>query len=75
MNTVHPRTEELLVDEMLAISDLIATWLEMKASEEAQWKYSIWLNSEERQNKESLIGHRPWKSSRSTVRSEYHTLL
>lgn len=46
---VHPRTEELLVDEMLAIADQISTWRDKKESEEAQWRYSMWLNSEERE--------------------------
>ena len=45
---VKPRSEELLVDEMLAIADQINTWREKKASEEAQWRYSMWLNSDER---------------------------
>ena len=30
---VRPRSEELLVDEMLAIADQISTWREMKASD------------------------------------------
>ena len=46
---VRPRTEELLVDEMLAIADQISTWRDKKESEEAQWRYSMWLNSEERE--------------------------
>jgi len=46
--SVTPRSEELLVDEMLAIADQINTWREKKASEEAQWRYSMWLNSDER---------------------------
>ena len=47
MYNARPRSEELLVDEMLAIADQISTWREKKASEEAQWKYSMWLNSDE----------------------------
>jgi len=47
--SVRPRSEELLVDEMLAISDQIATWRDKKASEEAQWRYTLWLNSDERE--------------------------
>ena len=46
---VRPKSEELLVDEMLAIAEQINTWREKKASEEAQWRYSMWLNSEERE--------------------------
>ncbi|MBR3107631.1 MAG: hypothetical protein IKH30_10695 [Clostridia bacterium] len=38
-----PRTEELLVDEMLAICDEISTWREKKASQEAQEKYNAYL--------------------------------
>ena len=43
-----PGSEEMLVDEMLAIYEQIKTWREKKKSEEAQWRYSMWLNSEER---------------------------
>ena len=39
----RPRTEEMLVDEMLAICDEIATWRERKESQEAQARYSEWL--------------------------------
>ena len=46
---VRPRSEELLVDEMLAIDGQIKTWREKKESEEAQWRYTMWLNSEERE--------------------------
>ena len=46
---VRPRSEEMLVDEMLAIADQLRTWREKKESEEAQWRYSMWLNSEERE--------------------------
>ena len=49
---VRPRSEEMLVDEMLAIADQISTWREKKESEEAQWKYSMWLNSDERLNED-----------------------
>ena len=45
---VRPKSEELLVDEMLAIADQIQTWRDKKSSEEAQWRYSMWLNSDER---------------------------
>ena len=50
VRNVRPRSEEMLVDEMLAISDQIRRWREKKESEAAQWKYSMWLNSEERLN-------------------------
>ena len=36
----HPRTEEMLVDEMLAICSEIDAWREKKASEEAQARYN-----------------------------------
>ena len=45
---VRPRTTELLVDEMLAIAEQIKTWREKKESEEAQWRYTMWLNSADR---------------------------
>ena len=38
-----PRTEEMLVDEMLAICEEISTWREKKASREAQEKYNAYL--------------------------------
>ncbi len=40
---VKPRTEEMLVDEMLAICDEINTWREKKASQGAQEKYNAYL--------------------------------
>ena len=46
---VRPKSEELLVDEMLAIADQISTWRDKKESEEAQWRYTVWLNSDERE--------------------------
>ncbi len=38
-----PRTEELVVDEMLAICSEIAAWKEKKASEEANARYNEML--------------------------------
>ena len=46
---VRPRSIEMLVDEMLAIGSQIKTWREKKESEEAQWRYTMWLNSDERE--------------------------
>ena len=46
---VKPKTEEMLVDEMLAIYEQIKTWREKKESEAAQARYSTWLNSDERE--------------------------
>ena len=40
-----PRTEEMLVDEMLAICEEINTWRKKKASQEAQEKYNAYLFS------------------------------
>ena len=40
---VKPRTEELVVDEMLAICSEIASWREKKASEEANARYNEML--------------------------------
>lgn len=39
----RPRTEEMLVDEMLAIKAEIDTWRERKESQEAQAKYNARL--------------------------------
>jgi len=39
----RPRTEEMLVDEMLAICAEIETWRERKESQEAQARYNSWL--------------------------------
>ena len=40
---VKPRSEELVVDEMLAIRSEIDAWREKKASEEANARYNEWL--------------------------------
>lgn len=40
----HPRTEEMLVDEMLAICAEIETWRQKKESQEAQARYNARLN-------------------------------
>ena len=39
----HPRTEEMLVDEMLAICAEIETWRQKKESQDAQARYNSWL--------------------------------
>ena len=39
----HPRTEEMLVDEILAICAEIETWQQRKESYEAQARYHSWL--------------------------------
>ena len=39
----RPRTEEMLVDEMLAICAEIETWRQKKESQEAQARYNAWL--------------------------------
>ena len=39
----HPRTEEMLVDEMLAICAEIEAWREKKESQEAQARYNARL--------------------------------
>ena len=39
----HPRTEEMLVDEMLAICAEIETWREKKEGQDAQARYNAWL--------------------------------
>lgn len=43
LNYVKPRTEELVVDEMLAIRSEIDAWREKKASEEANAAYNEML--------------------------------
>ena len=40
IHQAHPRTEEMLVDEMLAICAEIDAWREKKASQEAQAQYN-----------------------------------
>ena len=45
---VRPRSVEMVVDEMLAICGDIEAWKKKKESQEAQWGYSRWLNSETR---------------------------
>lgn len=43
LNYVKPKTEELIVDEMLAIRSEIDAWKEKKASEEANARYNEML--------------------------------
>ena len=43
VHQAHPRTEEMLVDEMLAICAEIETWREKKESQDAQARYNTWL--------------------------------
>ena len=45
---VRPRSVEMVVDEMLAICSDIEAWKKKKESQEAQWGYTLWLNSETR---------------------------
>ena len=44
VHQARPRTEEMLVDEMLAICAEIETWRQKKESQEAQERYNAWLN-------------------------------
>jgi len=44
LSYVKPRSEELIVDEMLAIRSEIDAWREKKASEEANARYNEILN-------------------------------
>ena len=44
VHQARPRTEEMLVDEMLAICAEIETWREKKESQEAQARYNARLN-------------------------------
>ena len=43
LRNVKPRSEELVVDEMLAICSEIAAWREKKASQEANARYNEML--------------------------------
>lgn len=43
LHYVKPRSEELVVDEMLAIRSEIDAWREKKASEEANARYNAFL--------------------------------
>ena len=43
VHQAHPRTEEMLVNEMLAICAEIETWREKKESQEAQARYNARL--------------------------------
>ena len=45
---VRPHNVEMVVDEMLAICSDIEAWKKKKESQEAQWGYTRWLNSETR---------------------------
>ena len=45
---VRPHSVEMVVDEMLAICSDVKAWRKKKESEEAQWGYTRWLNSETR---------------------------
>ena len=45
---VRPHSVEMVVDEMLAICSDIEAWKKKKESQEAQWGYTRWLNSETR---------------------------
>ena len=55
LNQAHPRSVEMIVDEMLAITSEIDAWRGKKESLEAQEGYSAWLNSEtRRRNGEDL---------------------
>ncbi len=49
---VRPRSVEMVVDEMLAICADIEAWRKKKESQEAQWGYTRWLNSDDRMNEE-----------------------
>ena len=44
----RPGSIETIVDEMLAICADTEAWREKAESREARWRYSAWLNSEER---------------------------
>ena len=43
VHQAHPRTEEMLVDEILAICAKIETWREKKENQDAKARYNAWL--------------------------------
>ena len=52
IHLAHPRSMEMIIDEMLAIRSDIDAWREKKESQEAQAGYSRWLSSAERRKAE-----------------------
>ena len=52
VHQARPRTEEMLVDEMLAICVEIETWREKKESQEAQARYNARLYYKKREPEE-----------------------
>ena len=48
LRNAHPRTVEDIADEMLAIMEDRARWIEKKQTEESNMRYNAWLNSDER---------------------------
>ena len=46
LDHVKPRSVEMIVDEMLAISSDLASWRDRKESRQAQAGYNAWLNSD-----------------------------
>ena len=52
LDYVKPKSEEMIVDEMLAICAEIDAWRDKKASQEAQASYNAWLDSDERWHSE-----------------------
>lgn len=49
----HPRTMEDVADEMIAIMEDRAHWIQKKQAEESNGVYSTWLNSDRRGEDES----------------------
>ena len=61
IRAAHPRSMEMIIDEMLAINAEIDAWREKKESREAQESYNMWLNSEaRRRNGEEEDNEFPW---------------
>ena len=49
LKNAHPRTVEDIADEMLAIMEDRARWIDKKQNEESNARYNAWLNSDERE--------------------------
>ena len=47
---------------MLSIAEQIKTWREKKDAEEAQRRYTMWLNSDEREGRHPSHGGASWHS-------------
>lgn len=49
LRNAHPRSMEMIADEMLAIMEDQNHWIQKKQAEESNSRYNAWLNSDMRQ--------------------------